>query len=58
MNIKHEIVIALDGIDKHGNKVPRNQDIVVVSSLYDNGLPNSDQDEKCIEKFCEEFKPY
>ena len=58
MNIKHEMSIALDGTDQNGNVVPRNQDIIVISSLNDNGDNHSTESKNCVEKFCEGFKPY
>ena len=58
MNIKHEMNIAMSAKDQNGNIVPRNQDIIVITSLNDNEDNHSKESKDCVEKFCEGFKPY
>ena len=58
MNLKQELIVALPGIDKDGNTVERNKDIVSVLSLNDDGDNDSIESKKCVESFCEKLKPY
>ena len=37
MNLKQELIATLPGIDENGNQIERNKDIVVITSLNDNG---------------------